>query len=61
VTNKACEYGEDCRFLHPGASATTRGSRIKSEQICYALRDNGSCKFGDACRYSHDLGTAAKE
>jgi len=56
--NGSCEFGERCRFIHEGASAQTRGSRLKNTEVCYALRDDGACKFGADCRYSHDLKSA---
>src|SRR4051812_19167874 len=48
-----CSFGDRCRFLH-GKGASTRGSKLKNSQPCYALRDEGTCKFGADCRYSHD-------
>jgi hypothetical protein len=54
----ACEFGSDCRFLHPGSE--TRASRQKASQVCYSLRDEGACKYGADCRFSHDLKLAAE-
>lgn len=56
-----CEYGDGCRFTHPGcppargAFAQPPPPEKKSAVNCWHFVNLGTCEYGDGCRFVHPV------